>query len=421
MEDKLDIMDVELTARLGKATSEQLMDLAQGMGIEKVDKSGRKPRQIRVIRAEVEGKLDGMSAEEGVDYLEKVLSATAVVMGEAGTPDPKVEEDARRRDALARDVAEELRAEGKRTAEEPTNNAVEALLRSMADKPAATSLYRRQLKISGSIGGKEQLGYLSLASQVTDAKKSGYSDHEIMVAVKKAIVPSSTLRSYIDSKPDLQLKDILAFLRDFYAEKTAAEWYTELTNCAQKIDEKPLEYILRTLETRQRVIAASNAEEGQFDQHLVNTTFCRAARTGLRSEAIRNHMKGFLDPAANIADEIILHEINRATTEENEVSSKQKDTAKKMPTKPVVAAVAAEDEPFVKYMKPLVDSVTELTRQMKELKDNQKPRQRGWRQQNSGKCKQCQKDNIDTCKHCFKCGSQDGHFARNCKKPSGGN
>ena len=421
MEDKLNSMELDLADMLRRAAVDQLAELADGLGIQVVVKTGRKSRQIREIQAAVEAKMGEMSVEECVEYMGKVMEATAVVLGEAGTPDPKVEEDARRRDALARDVAEELRAEGKRTAEEPTNNAVEALLRSMADKPAATSLYRRQLKISGSIGGKEQLGYLSLASQVTDAKKSGYSDHEIMVAVKKAIVPSSTLRSYIDSKPDLQLKDILAFLRDFYAEKTAAEWYTELTNCAQKIDEKPLEYILRALETRQRVIAASNAEEGQFDQHLVNTTFCRAARTGLRSEAIRNHMKGFLDPAANIADEIILHEINRATTEENEVSSKQKDTAKKMPTKPVVAAVAAEDEPFVKYMKPLVDSVAELTKQMKEMQTKQQPRQRGWRHQNSGKCKQCQKDNIDTCKHCFKCGSQDGHFARNCKKPSGGN
>jgi hypothetical protein len=241
-----------------------------------------------------------------------------------------------------------------------------------------------------------------------------------MVAVKRAIAPSSTLRSYIDSKPTLQLKDILAFLRDFYAEKSAAEWYTELTNCAQKIDEKPLEYILRALETRQRVIAASNAEEGQFEEKLVKTTFCRAARTGLRSEAIRNHMKSFLDPAANMADEIILHEINRATAEENEVSSKQKDTAKKMPAKPVVAAVAAEDEQFTKLMKPLVDSVAELTRQMKEMQSKQQPRQRGWRQQRSGKCKDCQKNNVDKCEHCFKCGAQDGHFARNCKQ-SGGN
>ena len=318
MEDKLNSMELDLADMLRRATVDQLAELADGLGIQVVVKTGRKSRQIREIQAAVEAKMGEMSVEESVEYMGKVMEATAVVLGEAGTPDPKVEEDARRRDALARDVAEELRAEGKKTAEEPTNNAVEALLRSMADKPAATSLYRRQLKISGSIGGKEQLGYLSLASQVTDAKKSGYSDHEIMVAVKKAIVPSSTLRSYIDSKPDLQLKDILAFLRDFYAEKTAAEWYTELTNCAQKIDEKPLEYILRTLETRQRVIAASNAEEGQFDQHLVNTTFCRAARTGLRSEAIRNHMKGFLDPAANIADEIILHEINCATKDSKE-------------------------------------------------------------------------------------------------------
>ena len=241
MEDKLNSMELDFVDLLRWATVGQLAELAEGLVIQMVVKTGRKSRQMREIQTAVESKMDEMSIEESVEYMGKVMEATAVVMGEAGTPDPKVEEDARRRDALARDVAEELRAEGKKTAEEPTNNAVEALLRSMADKPAATSLYRRQLKISGSIGGKEQLGYLSLSSQVTDAKKSGYSDHEIMVAVKKAIVPSSTLRSYIDSKPDLQLKDILAFLRDFYAEKTAAEWYTELTNCAQKIDEKPLE------------------------------------------------------------------------------------------------------------------------------------------------------------------------------------
>ena len=402
---------------MGEATADQLKELAEGLHIQRVDETGRKARQMRVLRAEVEKKMEEKATEEGVLYLESVLEAAAVVFGGAVKPNPKVEEDARRREALAR-AAQEMRTEGLATEEEPVSNGMEALLRNLAE-PAATSLYRRQLKINGSIGGKDQLAYLSLAAQVTDAKKSGYTDHEVMVAVKRAIAPSSTLRSYIDSKPTLKLKEVLAFLRDFYAEKTAAEWFTQLANCVQRTDEKPIDFVLRALEARQRVIAASNAEEGQFEEKLVRATFCRAIRTGLQSGAIRNHMKPFLDPAAEVSDDNLLKQINIITAEKDEISAKQKET-QKMPAKPAVGAIAAEDDRYIKLMKPLVDSVAELTKQMKDLQAKQQPRQRGWRQQRDGRCKECQKNNINKCEHCFKCGAQDGHFVRNCKQ-SGGN
>ena len=418
MEASLDRLELEFGDMLRRATVAQLTELAEGLLIENVDKTGRKARQMRVLRAEVEAKMEEESVEEGVIYLEKVMEAASVVMGEAATPDPRKEEDAKRSEALARDVAREIRTEGLVTGEEPTSGGVEALLRNMAVQPASTSLYRRQLKINGSIGGKDQLGYLSLAAQVTDAKKSGYNDHEIMVSVKRAIAPSSTLRSYIDSKPTLRLTEVLAFLRDFYAEKSAAEWYTQLANCVQKTEEKPLEFMLRALEIRQRVIAASNAEEGQFEEKLVRATFCRAVKTGLKSEVIRNHMKPFLDPAAGVSDDHLLKQINIIAAEKEEISAKQNET-KKMPAKPAVGAVAAEEDHYTKLMKPLVDSVAELTKQMKEMKDSQQPRQRGWRQQRSGRCKECQKNKIDRCEHCFKCGAQDGHFARNCKQSGG--
>ena len=83
MEQFMEDLDMDLWRWLREATVDQLRALEKSLLIQKVDKTGRKPRQIRIIRAEVDGKLDEMSVEEGIEYLKEVLEAAAVVLGEA--------------------------------------------------------------------------------------------------------------------------------------------------------------------------------------------------------------------------------------------------------------------------------------------------------------------------------------------------
>ena len=73
MEQIIDDWDKYFERWLGKATVDQLRSLEKNLLIQKVDKTGRKPRQIRIIRAEVYGKMDEMSVEEGIEYLKEVL------------------------------------------------------------------------------------------------------------------------------------------------------------------------------------------------------------------------------------------------------------------------------------------------------------------------------------------------------------
>ena len=66
----------------------------------------------------------------------------------------------------------------------------------------------KYFKISGSIRGseeKDKLSYTSLAYQIKKGRKSGYNDNEICVGVIKKIVLGNHLRSYLESKPSLNI------------------------------------------------------------------------------------------------------------------------------------------------------------------------------------------------------------------------
>ena len=82
-------------------------------------------------------------------------------------------------------------------AEIQEQNVTEKLLNLKLD--TKTSLFRRELKISGSIGHPNEtnkLTFISLIHQIDDAVVKGYHDSEICQAVIKAISPGMTLRGF---------------------------------------------------------------------------------------------------------------------------------------------------------------------------------------------------------------------------------
>ena len=300
--------------------------------------------------------------------------------------------------------------------------------------PGETSLYRRVFKISGTIGDSKTGGmnYINLCSQVVDAKNSGYKDQEIAIAIKKAISPGSVLRTYFDTLSALPLEKMLHVLRDYYREKTPTELFTELSTLCQGAREESMDFLLRGFEARQRVMAASLAEGGIYDERLVRDTFCRSVRTGLRDGNIRAAMKQFLDPRKPIEDETLLRELNIASSESQETTQKQKATSRIMINEVAEKETKIEDS-IASAIKPLVAGMNAMKEQIQGIQDrnnnsldsrrinsnnNNNNRPRRFRP-GGYRCQKCSDENIFRCIHCFKCGSNDGHQMRDCTSGKG--
>ena len=88
---------------------------------------------------------------------------------------------------------------------------------------------------------------------------------------------------------------------------------------------EPSSFLLRALEIRQKVLTASQAEGViKYEKVLVQCMFLHAVSTGLRDGSVRNHMIPFLDFDRAYPDDVLLRDINIATSEETERECKQR-------------------------------------------------------------------------------------------------
>jgi len=288
-----------------------------------------------------------------------------------------------------------------------------ALMPTFNPNPASSSLYRRMFKVTGTIGGPNSLDYISICSQVNDARQTGYEEGEIVIGLKKAIAAGTTLRTYFDSKSNLSLDSILSFLRDFFKQKSATELFSNLSTISQDPHDSATTFLLKSFELRERVFAATKAENHQFDTRLIYSTFSRAVITGLRSDSIRNHMSKFLGQTElTHPDEALLREINVAD------SMKVETEAKHRKPKAAVQAVSFQEEAMTKLMEPLMENLASLTRQMNDLQTAQASRPPLSRPRNYAprpyrKCGACEANGSDRCHHCFNCGSSS-HMISEC-------
>ena len=113
-----------------------------------------------------------------------------------------------------------------------------------------TSLFRRELKISGSIGHPNEtnkLTFISLIHQIDAAVAKGYHDSEICEAIIKTISPGMTLRGFLECKPDLNLLTLRKILHSHFKEKPVTDLYKSLTTLAQLPNEDPQTFLFRGL------------------------------------------------------------------------------------------------------------------------------------------------------------------------------
>ena len=102
--------------------------------------------------------------------------------------------------------------------------------------------------------------------------KRGYSENEIVDAVIRAISLHSSLklRSYVETLKDLSLPKFRKILRVHYREKSASELYQTLATIFQDPKETPQQFLLRSLDLRNKVGFASKESdcEVQYDESV---------------------------------------------------------------------------------------------------------------------------------------------------------
>ena len=185
----------------------------------------------------------------------------------------------------------------------------------------------RDFKILGQIGEagqQDKLTYVALIHQIDLGLTTSYKESEVVEAVIKAISPHSTLRNYVLTLPDRSLAKLRKILRVFFQEKTSAELFQDLVTTCQQPKESAQQFLLRLLDSRNKVLFASQEEGSQFEysQKLVRNTFIKSLETGLRDEALVTNLRPTLQ-GTEISDESLMRIVN-------DLASKQVERKLKM-------------------------------------------------------------------------------------------
>ena len=117
-------------------------------------------------------------------------------------------------------------------------------------KDSIKNLRIRDFKISGAIGSpgqKDKLSFSSLVYQINTGLEQGYSTSDILSAVIKAINPGNALRSYLEGRGGITIKQLLKILRSHFKEKNATSLFTELATASQNENESAQEFIIRAM------------------------------------------------------------------------------------------------------------------------------------------------------------------------------
>ena len=157
------------------------------------------------------------------------------------------------------------------------------------------TLSRREFKISGQIGEpgqRDRLTFSSLAHQIENGLVKRHNEREVIEAVIRAVMPGSSLRSYLEGRSALTLPSLLRLLRLHYQ---ATELYHQLSRLTQDYKESPQSFLIRAFDLRQKVMFASK-ETGsglKYDASLVQSMFLHSLLTGLRSDMVKSEIRPF--------------------------------------------------------------------------------------------------------------------------------
>ena len=288
----------------------------------------------------------------------------------------------------------------------------------------------------------------------------GYSDQVICAAVLRAISPGNNLRTYLESKRDLSVDFLLEVMRSRFHEKDSSTVFAELGNSVQGLNENCLEFVVRMLVLRQKVLDLGEWEGCPYDEKLVQTRFLRTLEVGIRNDNIRGELRGVLCNI-KISDSVLMKAVTDAVDHESERSNKlalkKRETniyeleVEKNETKITekrkkdnhlqlqIQEIKLTQEKELSAMRSDLHEIRSLlsgsrnfgnpeheTRGNRnnygdENRNNFGDENRNYRGENGNynrrrifKCTNCVKNKVFRCSHCFKCGSEE-HRMRDCK------
>ena len=261
--------------------------------------------------------------------------------------------------------------------------------------------FHKDFKISGQIDCKTGISFTSLIRQMELGLKKGHSEADVIDGVIRAVIPTSSLRSYLDGRQDLSLPTLGGILRGHYAEKNSTELYSELASAAQDAKETSSEFLMRSMDLRNKILFGSqeSSDELKYSPDLVHKLFARTVQTGLRDIIIRQEMKQFLSEDKSDAE--LLDELNKIVRRENENKQKVGKASVSMVTR---TSTSSQDEVLAE-VRALKAEVQQLKLSRDNNNNDQRPVTRG--------CPDCRSKHLRNCRHCWQCGKSD-HVRRNC-------
>ena len=196
---------------------------------------------------------------------EKMLNILNVVdVYNTPTPSSGREDDKPDDDSTLAADAQKAEFQGKTSRDEKV--AVESNLTSgwLWEKEALSkiNMVRREFKVCGEIK-KPGPSDVSLMHQMRDTQAAGYKKDEIVSSVINCMVPDLTLRGVLETKPSLSLAQLLQFFEIDFNECSAGDLFNAMTSLVQSTDESVYAYIVRTTETRQKVLLVSQKAKGK--------------------------------------------------------------------------------------------------------------------------------------------------------------
>ncbi|XP_063967616.1 uncharacterized protein LOC135157065 [Lytechinus pictus] len=417
----------DVLQRLSASTEEQLLKAAAELKLPEEDVGKAKSKGRAGLKRVIRRFLDGDELEDSEDGGKSVLQGLTKILGKGDRDgDENVVEVKARTTKLPREPPTQPKSD--QPAEEADDTSQRSPILKMTNQlPHTPVTWRKEFRIQGQIGEpsqKDKLSFVSLARQINSGLKKGFPAEEITEAVVRAVNPGLSLRSYLEGRGDLDLPLLRRLLRSHFRERDATALFQELSSAVQVPKESPHDFVLRTLDLKQKVLFASE-EKGAaicYGSTQVHKMAWRAISTGLQDAVIQHELRSTLQQ--DVSDEELLEVLTTAVAHESERQQKLKPRQAR-----VAAAIAEPAKPETTSkqtsktealnLKELTNSIQQIVKaELNALMAQPRGPRSGRRERG---CEACQQQGQgESCRHCFRCGSSE-HYARRCNMRRQGN
>ena len=174
----------------------------------------------------------------------------------------------------------------------------------------------------------------------------------------------------------MDIASLLEVMRSHYHEKDSASIFAELSNGVQNPTETCLDFVVRLMCLRQKVLALGAEEGCNYEETLVQKRFLHTLETGLRNNNIRSEIREITglyktadkkNKVCTITDEELLKVVTEAVSNETERTGKL--SASKRDVLAVSKVESDKNGAGSETLKPKKENVLQV--QIQELKRNQ--------------------------------------------------